>query len=231
VSISFVQHNSDETNPANPTATCTYTGAQTLGNLNVVIFDGLTGGGTPTSVTDTTGNTYHLACTTTASNSGGTGGATFNGYIYYAWNIGAASAGANTVTVTFTGSTSGVFIVLLEYSGAMNTANPLDTTGTTTSDVAGVGSSGTASLTTSVANELVVLASVNNPGQYSSVSAGFTNRDSAQAYVTGSDGDFATAGSVTGTVDFTSNSVYTILMAAFLPPQTGSPFGGCAYDC
>src|SRR5262249_54334480 len=73
----------------------TYTGAQSAGNLNVVIVGWNSTSATVSSVTDTAGNTYTLAVGPTVYQDGGLSQA-----IYYAKNIASAGAG-NAVTVRF----------------------------------------------------------------------------------------------------------------------------------
>src|SRR6516164_8228705 len=71
-----------------------YAQAQAAGDFNVVVVGWNSATGQVQAVTDTNGNTYVLAVGPTVS----PGFATQS--IYYAANIAAAAAGANTVTVT-----------------------------------------------------------------------------------------------------------------------------------
>ena len=97
-----------------------YTAAQTAGNLNVVAVGWNDATSTITSVTDSAGNTYQLAAPLTR-------GSALSQAIYYAKNIKAAAAGANTVTVDFSGAVPYADIRIAEYSG-LDPVNPLDTT-------------------------------------------------------------------------------------------------------
>ena len=153
----------------------TYTSAQAAGDLNVVIVGWNDTTTTVKSVADAKLNSYVLASgpIKVAGN--------LTQSIYYAKNIVAAAAGANTVTVTF--STSAIYpdVRILEYSG-LDTNNPFDggagATGTTTTADSGA-------LTTTNANDLliganIVATSTAAPG------AGFTQRID-----TNPDGDIA----------------------------------------
>src|ERR1700678_430878 len=119
--ISFVQVNS-----AVPTSTATigatYTSTQTAGDTNIIVigFGGPLSGSSiaVSSVSDSSGNNYKLAVSY-ANSSGG-----INQSIYYATNIAAAAAGANTVTVELSTSTGYPDLRVLEYSGI----NTLDKT-------------------------------------------------------------------------------------------------------
>lgn len=115
-----------------------YTSAQTAGNTNIVAVAWNANTGTVTSISDTTGNAYSLAIGPTRS-----GAATQ--YIYYSSNIGAAAAGANTVTVNLSASEVQTGLSIVEYRG-LATSSALDGAA-----VAGTGTSTavqTATLTT-----------------------------------------------------------------------------------
>src|SRR5262249_46172725 len=145
-SIGFVQSNYAV--PQSPTASLAapFTAAQTAGNLNVVVVGWNDSTQAVQSVTDSSGNIYTIAV----------GPTQFPGQltqsIYYAKNIVAAVAGANSVTVPFTGAAVYPDVRIAEYRG-LDLAKPLDVaigaTGTSaTSD------SGT--LTTTSPNDLLV---------------------------------------------------------------------------
>ncbi len=131
--ISFVQTNSATPQGTLTSVTVTYAGAQTAGNLNVVVVGWNDSTATVSSVTDSVGNTYALAAAPIVQ------AGTASQAIYYAKNIGAAGAGANTVNVTFAAAAIHPDIRIAEYSG-LDPLNPLDTsvgaqgTTTTTSD-------------------------------------------------------------------------------------------------
>ena len=96
-----------------------YSGAQTAGNLNVVVVAWNDTTAKVSSVTDTAGNVYQLAAAPTQTSDDG--GLSLS--IYYAKNI--ASSGANTVTVTFSQTAQYPDIRILEYSG-IDQVNPVD---------------------------------------------------------------------------------------------------------
>jgi hypothetical protein len=143
--IAFVQRN--YATPQSPTASVSvpFAAAQTAGNLNVVVIGWSDSTNTLQSVTDSRGNVYVSAVGPTMIS-----GLTQS--IYYAKNIGAAGAGANSVTVTFSGAASYPDVRIAEYQG-IDTVNPFD---------AALGASGTSTtsdsgaLTTKTTNELLV---------------------------------------------------------------------------
>ena len=95
--------------PQSPTAmvTVTYPGAQTAGDLNVVVVGWNDTTSTVQSVKDSAGNNYSLAI-------GPTSGTGLRQSIYYAANI---VGGSNTVTVTFSQAAAFPDIRILEYRG------------------------------------------------------------------------------------------------------------------
>jgi len=165
-SVAFVQSNSATPQSPQATVTVTYAAAQTLGNLNVVVVGWNDSISTLSSVTDSLGNAYVLAAgplvqTGTASQA-----------IYYAKNISAAAASANSVTVTFSVAAAFPDIRIAEYGG-LDTVNPLDVSagaqGTTTS------TSSSGSVTTSSANDLLVGANLVQ-STTTGAGAGYTSR-------------------------------------------------------
>ena len=122
-----------------------YQSAQNAGDLNVVVVGWNDSSAQVSSVKDTNGNTYQLAVgpmtTGLVSQS-----------IYYAKNIQAAAAGANSVTVTFATAAVAPDIRILEYKG-LDTASPLDVVVGATGNSA---TSGSGPLTTSYAMDLLV---------------------------------------------------------------------------
>ena len=145
--IAFVQKNFATPHAASTSVPVVYSSAQNAGDLNVVIVGWYRAPGVSvSSVTDSKGNGYALAVGPTVNPSVATES------IYYARNIAPAAAGANTVTVKFSGSVPEADIRILEYSG-IDTINPLDVaaaaigTGTATSS---------GSVTTTNANDLLV---------------------------------------------------------------------------
>ena len=75
-----------------------YTSAQVAGDTNILVIGWNNATSNITSVTDSAGNVYQLAVPTAR-------GSGISQAIYYAKNIKAAAAGANTVTVTFNTAT------------------------------------------------------------------------------------------------------------------------------
>jgi hypothetical protein len=96
-----------------------YSGAQTGGNLNVVVVGWNDTIAQVSSVKDSAGNAYQLAVGPTKLAAAGG----LNQSIYYAKNI--AASGANTVTVTFNQTAHYPDVRILEYSGIDRT-NPVD---------------------------------------------------------------------------------------------------------
>ncbi len=126
--ISFVQVKSAVPSSGSSVAV-PFTAAQTAGNLNVVVVGWNDTTRTVTNVTDSRGNTYVRAVGPTAVSGA------LSQSIYYAKNIVGAAAGANTVTVQFSGSAYYPDIRILEYSG-LDLTNPLDVTAAATGSTA-----------------------------------------------------------------------------------------------
>ena len=95
VAISFVQANAAVPQTAMTVVTIPYAGAQSAGDLNVVVVGWNDTTAQVQSVADTKGNPYTLAVGPTVAPGLGTQA------IYYAKNVQAAAANANVVTVTF----------------------------------------------------------------------------------------------------------------------------------
>ena len=199
--------------PQTPQATVTvpYSVAQTAGDLNVVVVGWNDTNASVSSVKDSHGTVYQLAVGPTLLS--GANGGPLSQSIYYAPNIPAAAAGANTVTVTFTQAAAYADIRVLEYSGLAQT-NPLDTV------AAGSGNSTTSSsgnLTTTSATDLLIGANIvetgtNGPG------SGFTQR------LMTSDGDIAedqvvtSVGTYSATAPLSSPSAgWVMQLVAFHP--------------
>ena len=138
VAIGFVQVAAATPQSSVATVPVAYPGAQTQGDLNVVVVGWNDTTSTVQSVSDSAGNTYSLAV-------GPTSGTGLRQSIYYSANI---VGGSNTVTVTFNQAAAYPDIRVLEYRGI-----------TTLDVVAGAsGSSASAnsgSATTTSANELI----------------------------------------------------------------------------
>lgn len=169
----FVQVSSATPQTNMSTVTVAYTQAQAAGDLNAVAVGFNDATSTITSVTDSSGNVYQLAAPLTR-------GSGLSQAIYYAKNIKPAAAGANVVTIQFSGATPFVDVRAAEYSG-LNATNPLDTT----ASAAGTGATArSGSVTTSAANDLVFAAGMTT--DVFTGSANFTPR-----IITPVDGDIA----------------------------------------
>ena len=170
--------------------TVTYSSAQLVGDLNVVVVGWNDASTTVSSVTDTSGNTYTLAV-------GPTRGTNLSQSIYYAKNIVSAAANGNSVTVNFSAAAAYPDIRILEYSGLKS----LDVT------VAAVGNSATSSsgtATTTSANEVLVAANTvatltTGPG------AGFASR-----IITSPDGDIVEDQIVTATGSYQATAPLSV---------------------
>jgi len=211
--IAFVQSkNNSPNNSSLATLSATFAAAQTAGDLNVVAI----GWGSSTvgisSVTDSKGNTYTLAVGPTTMS-----GLAATTTIYYAKNIAAAAAGANTVTVTFNSAVPFPDIRMAEYSG-INTTSPLDVTAAA-SGTSTLSDSGSA--TTTNANDLLVGSNWFVLGT-TSVGTGYTQRE-----ISGWDGDIledrivSSVGAYNATAPITTSSQWLMQMAAFKAASAG----------
>jgi hypothetical protein len=189
----YVQGNYTVPQTSQTAVTAPYIAAQTGGNLNVVIVGWNDATTNVSSVTDSNGNVYRLAVGPTAWDGG------ISQAIYYAENISAAAAGANTVEVTFDGSVNYPDVRVLEYSG-IDPVNPVDV-------VAGAsGNSATASsgaVTTTDATDLLVGA---NTVQTATLKPG---TGFAERLLTDPDGDCAEDLSTTATGTYTATAPLT----------------------
>jgi fibronectin type 3 domain-containing protein len=144
-SIAYVQGGSQVPDTGG-SVSVTYTSAQTAGDLNVVMVGWSDSSSTVQSISDSKGNTYVAAIGPTVSSGNA------SQILYYAKNIRGATAGSNTVTVTFSATVDFPEVRILEYSG-IDPVNPFDV---------GVGASGVSvaqnsgPLTTTNANDLLV---------------------------------------------------------------------------
>jgi glucose/arabinose dehydrogenase len=176
----FVQINSATPQTSQSTVSVTYTGAQTGGGTNVVAVGWNSATSNVTSVTDSAGNTYQVAAPVAR-------GSGLSQTIYYAKNIKASAAGANTVTVQFAGSVPYADIRIAEYSG-LDLVNPLDGAASQS------GSSATATsgnVTTTATRDLLFGAGMTT-GLFNGSPAGTTTR-----IITPIDGDIANDRNVT----------------------------------
>jgi hypothetical protein len=128
------------------TVATVYTSPQIAGDTNIIAIGWNDTTSNITSVSDSSGNTYKVAVPTAR-------GTSLSQAIYYAANIAGATAGTNTVTVTFDTAVTYADIRIIEYSG-LDEANPFDV-GTSSSGESS-GWAGGNSVMTSSANELVI---------------------------------------------------------------------------
>ena len=186
--------------PQTPTATVSvsYPGAQTLGDLNIVVVGWNDTTATVQSVKDSAGNTYSLAI-------GPTSATGLRQSIYYAANT---AAGSNTVTVTFSQAAVYPDIRILEYKG-------LTTLDVTAGAVGNSASASSGAATTTSANELIFGAST-IATTTKAVGSGFTSR-----IITSPDSDIAedkivtAVGSNTATSTLNSAGPWVMQMATF----------------
>jgi Concanavalin A-like lectin/glucanases superfamily/Chitobiase/beta-hexosaminidase C-terminal domain/IPT/TIG domain/Fibronectin type III domain len=211
--ISFVQVNSATPQSAQTTVSVPYSSPEFTSDLNVVVVGWNDVTHTVSSVTDTMGNQYALAVGPTQNASG------ISQSIYYAKNIVPASAGANTVTVTFNGATAYPDVRVLEYSG-VSTTSPVDVTSS------GSGTSTTTSttaVTTKNANDLLFAANTVSTVT-TAAGTGFTTR-----VITTTDADIAedrlvaATGSYTATAPINPSGYWVMQMVAFSATSTPAP--------
>jgi hypothetical protein len=210
----YIQSNSSTPQSPESSVATKFTGAQTAGDLNVVVAGWNDGTATVKSVTDTNGNIYTLAVGPTVIS----GAASQS--IYYATNIAAAAAGGNTVTVTFSTAASYADIRILEYSG-VSSFSPVDVTAASSGNSA---TSSSGSATTTNASDLIIGANLvatttSGPG------SGFTER-----MITSPDGDIAedemaaATGSFSATAPLSSSGYWIMQMVAF---KVGDAISAC----
>ncbi|MGA3318520.1 MAG: LamG domain-containing protein, partial [Candidatus Korobacteraceae bacterium] len=181
--INYVQGNYATPQTLQTMVNVTFTAAQGAGDLNVVVVGWHDSTATVSTVSDSMGNAYARAVGPTVVRGA------LSQSIYYAKNIASASAGANSVTVTFSSAAVHPDIRILEYSGA-DPANPVDVTAT---DSGSSSSSSSGSATTTNTTDLIFGANIvatrtTGPG------SGFTER-----LLTSPDGDIAEDRMVTAT--------------------------------
>ncbi|HEV8166385.1 MAG TPA: fibronectin type III domain-containing protein, partial [Actinomycetota bacterium] len=200
--------------PQSPQASVgvTFTAAQTTGNLNVVIVGWNDTNAQVATVTDTKGNSYVRAVGPTQLPGA------LSQSIYYAKNIAGATAGGNTVTVTFNTAAQFADVRILEYSGLDQVA-PLD--GTAVGSGSGSGSTTTAALTTTGATDLLVAGNTVATGN-SGAGPGFTSR-----IITVPDSDIAedrvvsAPGSYTASAPLIGSGAWVMQLVAFKGATTG----------
>jgi len=187
-----------------------FTSNNTAGNFLFVTANiHITAGTGTLTVSDSLGNTY-----TQAPNSP----VTQSPEQSYVWYVPSCLSGANTVTVTATGTVAGyIQLGILEYSGVA-TSNPVDTYG---SNSAGAGATITASTigSTTNANDLVLLMMTSTNGGIG-LPTGYTNRCGNDSYFK-VDELITTSTGVQSISTSQNSSVWTAQIIAFLPPSSG----------
>lgn len=205
--IAHVQSTGNKSDAYDSSITATFGSNVTTGNLIVVTaFTGL--GQTVSSVTDGLSNTYSEAVSAASGQ--------FK--IYYAENI---TGGADTVTANFSDGANFRAISIHEYSGADTTA-PFDVGAGASSSRTGVASTDgnyTDNITTAVANELIVAATVNIPASWYGISpgTGLNERYDDADWFESEDKIKATAGTTNATWTPPNTDNYYWIVAAFKP--------------
>jgi hypothetical protein len=144
----------------------TYSKAQRQGDLNVVAIGWNDTTSSITSVHDSAGNTYQLAVGPTQY------APDLSQAIYYAPNVAAHGAGANTVTVDFDAAANSIDLRILEYSG-LDTSSPLDVTAAQSGRGSGELSSGTGNTTS---NRELLFGAGMTTDIFASAGPGYTER-------------------------------------------------------
>ena len=194
--------------PQSPTATVAvaFPGAQTAGDLNIVVIGWNDTSSNVNAVRDSQGNTYNLAI-------GPTVGTALQQSIYYASNI---KAGSNTVTVTFNQSATAPDVRILEYRGVTTLDAKVGASGSNASPSSG-------SATTTSANELIFGANTIFTTT-KAAGSGFTAR-----IITSPDSDLAedkivtTAGSNSATASLNSAGPWVMQMVTFTAATGPAP--------
>jgi len=209
--INYVQGNYATPQTPQTTVSVTFPGAQAVADLNVVVVGWNDSTAVVKTVTDKRGNTYTRAVGPIVRSG------SLSQSIYYAKNIGAAAAGANTVSVTFSVAAQSPDIRIVEYSGA-DLNSPVDATAGRT----GSGTtSNSGSATTTNPTDLLFAANIvrtftASPGK------GFTSR-----MITSPDGDIVedrmakATGSHNATATLNSAGPWIMQMVAFRTPISG----------
>jgi hypothetical protein len=206
--IAYVQGNYGTPQDPQTAVNVTFTAVQSAGDLNVVVVGWNDSTAQVSAVTDSSGNTYRLILGPTVQSG------IASQSIYYARNVAPANAGANTVTVTFTGGAQFPDIRILEYAGA-DPINPVDVTAANSGNSA-VSSSGPG--TTTNATDLIVGANLVQTTT-TGPSSGFTAR-----LLTTPDGDIAeeqmvtAAGAYSATAPLSSSGPWIMQLVAFRTP-------------
>lgn len=134
--IAFVQSAWATTAGAASSVSATFPKPQSAGDLNVVAIGWNDATSSVSTVTDTSGNVYHLAIGPTRASPDLTQA------IYYAKDVPAAGAGANVVTVAFVNMANVADLRVVEYSG-LDPVAPLEGAAAGSGNNAGPAASGT----------------------------------------------------------------------------------------
>jgi hypothetical protein len=157
----FIQQNFATPQTPQSSVGAAYPATQVAGNANILAIGWNDATNNIASVSDTTGNTYHIALPTFRGNG-------MSQAIYYATNI---AAGANTVTVTFDHPAVYVDLRITEYSGL----SPTNVFDAGSSDV-GIGTGAdSGSVSIAATNELLFAAGM-TATTFTSPGLGFTQR-------------------------------------------------------
>jgi hypothetical protein len=214
-SISYVQGNDAAPQSPQSTVQVVYSATQNAGDLNVVVVGWNDAIATVRSVVDSKGNSYALAVGPTIIRRSAMQAGKQS--IYYAKNIASASAGSNTVTVTFSRAARYPDIRILEYSGA-DQNNPVDVTAANS----GSGStSNSGSATTTNSTDLIFGA--NYVQTYTSApGAGFTNRLLTPDGNIAEDMMVTTTGAYSAAANLTPSGWWIMQMVAFRTAATAN---------
>jgi len=170
IAQTHIRTNTKFQNTTATTITCTFAAASTTGNLIVVHLDWSGQSRSISTVTDNKGNSY-----TRINGPTNWDGTNYRAELWYSYNI-TGGVGAITVTATLSGAPiSFSQIYISEYSGIINTSDPLDQNSVAIGNTAAVSSG---SKTTTMTNELIYGASIGASGTIN-VGAGFTFRSTA----------------------------------------------------
>jgi hypothetical protein len=212
--VTCVQHNYATPQSSQTTVTVPFKAAQIAGDLNVVVVGWNDSTAAVRKVTDSRGNAYTLAVGPTVQ----IGMASQS--VYYAKNIAAAAAGANTVTITFNVPATFADVRVLEYTG-VDPKNPVDVTAANFGNNASSssGSAATTNATDLIFSANLVRTTTSGPG------GSFTQR-----LLTSPDGDIAedktvsAKGSYSASAPLGSPGPWIMQMVAFrASSNTGTP--------
>ena len=223
--VTYIQGNYAVPQTDQTTVAVQYSSAQIAGDLNVVVVGWNESDAQVTSVNDSKGNSYQRAVGPMTTGN-------VSQSIFYARNIRAASAGSNSVTVTFSTAATAVDVRVLEYGG-LDPASPFEN-GVGATGVSANSASGT--LTTKNAGDLLVAANT--------VSTHTVGPDNgfAQRMITSPDGDLvedriaSTAGAYGTNTPLSQTGDWVMQLVAFraagtsAPPPSGSDSVTLAWD-